>query len=87
MWSLLIFCFSELDNIPRTSDSHYGGCHQVPGVSGRDQVSHGHTGHMSTTGYKYPSYHNEQENRFPGTRRILSAYGKKIHDISESVRN
>lgn len=71
---------SELDNIPRTSEPHYGSsCHPVPGVSGRDQVSHGH---MSTTGYKYPSYHNEQENRFPGTRRILSAYGSNNQQSS-----
>jgi len=52
---------SELDNLPRTTDQNVVGSNSGFGVQ---------TSYTS----KYPSYHHEQENRLPGTRRIHSTY-------------
>jgi len=63
---------SELDNLPRTSDQNIVGSNPGFGV-------------QSSYTSKYPSYHHEQENRLPGTRRIHSTYATTSQPSSGSA--
>ena len=76
---------TELDNLPRSTSGSGGGdqnviCNNSTNntssiTSHHQQPPHPHH-HQQQSGFKFSSYDQEQENRFPGTRRIHSSYGK-----------
>lgn len=75
----LSFCGSltELDNLPRHPDS-----------SSSVSVSSGPTSNSSTQSFKFStlSYHQEQENRFPGNGRNHSGFGNASAVGNKSVK-
>lgn len=70
---------TELDNLPRSTSGGGGGepalicnnsTNNTSSITSHQSPHH----HHQQAGFKFSSYDQEQENRFPGTRRIHSSY-------------